>query len=84
MTLGSPVGLGLFKKERAKIAKLGEVTKWFRWVNYWDRTDPIVSGSIFGKQLGSFDIAEKNRTEDVKQGWLIRDKPVDTGRTLCF
>ncbi len=81
VTLGSPIGIGLFRKGRTRVAKLGEGTKWFRWINYWDRTDPVVSGSIFGKHVSGYDIAEKYRKEDPKQGWIIRDKPLDTGRT---
>lgn len=81
VTLGSPIGIGMFRKGRTQVAKLGEGTKWFRWINYWDRTDPVVSGSIFGKQISGYDIAEKYRKDDPKQGWIIRDKPLDTGRT---
>jgi len=81
VTLGSPIGVGLFRKGRTRVTKLGEGTKWFRWINYWDRTDPVVSGSIFGKQISGYDIAEKYRKDDPKQGWIIRDKPLDTGRT---
>lgn len=81
VTLGSPIGVSLFRKGRTRVAKLGDGTKWFRWINYWDRTDPVVSGAIFGKQVSGYDIAEKYRKEDPKQGWIIRDKPLDTGRT---
>ena len=81
VTLGSPIGVSLFKKGRTRVSNLGEGTKWFRWINYWDRTDPVVSGSIFGKQVSGYDIAENYRKEDPKQGWMIRDKPLDTGRT---
>lgn len=81
VTLGSPIGLGMFKVgTRRRIANLGEGSKWFRWVNYWDRTDPVVSGDIFGKQLGGFKIAEKYLTGDPKQGWVIHDRPTDTGK----
>ncbi|NOZ37937.1 MAG: hypothetical protein GXP11_07715 [Gammaproteobacteria bacterium] len=80
VTLGSPIGLAMFRKERRRVGKLGPGNKWFRWVNYWDRTDPVVSGSIFGKQLTGYDIAEKYQTDDPEQGWVIRDRPVDTGR----
>ena len=80
VTLGSPIGLGLFKKGRSRISKLGEGSKWFRWLNYWDRTDPVVSGSIFGKHLPDYEIAEKYRNKSPDQGWVIRDKPVDTGK----
>lgn len=81
VTLGSPVGLDLFRtKGRKRLANLGEGYKWFRWMNYWDRTDPIVSGAIFGTQLEGYDIAEHYRTQSVRQGWVIRDRPVDSGQ----
>jgi hypothetical protein len=81
VTLGSPIGLPMFSgSERKKVTKLGPGTKWFRWLNYWDRTDPVVSGNIFGKQVRSFGIAEKYQLADPHQGWVIRDRAVDTGR----
>jgi hypothetical protein len=80
-TIGSPIGLGMFRSRgRRTIAQLGAGNKWFRWNNYWDRTDPVVSGNIFGKQLNGFDIAEKYRTDSPEQGWAIRDINVDTGK----
>ncbi|VAX37689.1 hypothetical protein MNBD_UNCLBAC01-291 [hydrothermal vent metagenome] len=81
MTLGSPIGLSIFKnKNRKKVTNLGPGNKWFRWLNFWDRTDPIVSGNIFGKQLQGYDIAEKYQSKSLNQGWVIRDKTVDTGK----
>jgi hypothetical protein len=80
ITIGSPIGLSLFNKGRKKVQPLGEGDKMFRWVNYWDRTDPVVSGKIFGQNLTGFEIAEKYRTTFHKQGWVIRDRPVDTGK----
>lgn len=81
VTLGSPIGLDLFRtKGRKRLANLGEGHKWFRWINYWDRMDPIVSGEIFGTKLEGYDIAEHYRTKSPRQGWVIRDRPVDTGR----
>lgn len=81
VTLGSPIGLAMFKdSHRKRVADLGQGLKWFRWVNFWDRTDPVVSGNIFGKQLKGYDIAEKYQSGSPKQGWVIRDKAVDTGK----
>ena len=81
VTLGSPIGLSMFKvKRRKRVANLGRGNKWFRWVNYWDRTDPVVSGDIFGTQLKGYKIAEQFQTDSPEQGWVIRDRPVDTGR----
>jgi hypothetical protein len=81
VTLGSPIGLGMFRTSgRRSVANLGEGTKWFRWQNFWDRTDPVVSGSIFGRQINGYDIAERYRRDSPKQGWVIRDVPIDTGK----
>lgn len=80
ITLGSPIGLSLFNRGRTKVQPLGEGNKLLRWINYWDRTDPVVSGKIFGQHSSGFEIAEKYRTESAKQGWVIRDRPVDTGK----
>jgi len=81
VTLGSPIGLAMFKVgSRQRVAALGAGNKWFRWLNYWDRTDPVVSGEIFGTQLSGLRIAEKYVTDDPNQGWVIRDRPTDTGR----
>ncbi len=81
LTLGSPIGLPMFRTAgRKKVSNLGSGTKRFRWINFWDRTDPIVSGNIFGKRLPGFDIAEKYQSDSLDQGWVIRDKSVDTGK----
>lgn len=81
VTMGSPIGLGMFRiGTRRRVADLGEGNKWFRWLNYWDRTDPVVSGEIFGKQLRGFKIAENYLATDPRQGWVIRDRPTDTGK----
>jgi len=81
VTIGSPIGLSMFKTgDRNKVANLGKGTKWFRWINYWDRTDPIVSGNIFGKRLNGYEIAEKYQKSTQIQGWVIRDRSVDTGK----
>jgi len=80
-TIGSPIGLGMFRSRgRRTVSNLGDGDKWFRWNNYWDRTDPVVSGNIFGKQLNGFDIAEKYQSSRPEQGWAIRDFDVDTGK----
>ena len=83
VTIGSPIGLPLFNQEsgRRTVAYLGEGTKWFRWHNYYDLTDPVVSGNIFGQQLAGYKIAENYLKENSsKQGWIIRDRQLDTGK----
>lgn len=80
MTLGSPIGLGMFKKGRGSIAALGQGSKLLRWKNYWDRNDPVVSGNIFGKRISGFEIAEKYMNGRPDQGWFVKDIAVDTGK----
>lgn len=79
ITIGSPIGLHMFRKPRSKIAALGPGTKFFRWRNYWDRTDPVVSGSFYGKPREGYQNAETYLTADPNQGWTVRDRVVDTG-----
>jgi hypothetical protein len=82
VTLGSPIGLNMFQTgKRRTVTPMGAGMEWFRWLNYWDRTDPVVSGSIFGKQLSGYQIAERYIKTDPNQGWVIRDRIVDTGKT---
>lgn len=81
LTMGSPIGLDLFKiSGRKKIQDLGAGDKWFRWINIWDHNDPVVSGNIFGSTLAQYKIAESFLTSDPKQGWVIRDITADTGK----
>lgn len=80
LTMGSPIGLSMFRKSRNKLANLGEGSKVFRWLNYWDPTDPVVSGNIFGKKLTTLEIARSYMNGDPKQGWHIRDIPTDSGK----
>jgi hypothetical protein len=80
ITIGSPIGLRMFK--RSKVTSLGEGTKskFLRWINYWDRTDPIVSGSFYGKPNEGYNIVERFATDEPEVGWLIQDRVVDVGR----
>jgi hypothetical protein len=79
VTVGSPIGLSIFKRNR--VQKLGEGRHYFRWVNFWARTDPVVSGSFYGKPRESYQIAERFSTDSDRTGWVIQDKIVDTGKT---
>lgn len=79
VTLGSPLGLKMFKRNRVK--PLGEGRKFLRWINYWARTDPIVSGSFYGKPQAGYNIVERFATDDENCGWLIHDRVVDIGKT---
>lgn len=80
LTIGSPIGLHMFRKSRKRLASLGDGTKIFRWLNYWDPTDPVVSGNIFGKKLTTLEIASSLMNGDPKQGWHVRDIPTDSGK----
>lgn len=77
ITMGSPLGLKMFR--RNKIYNLGPGRKPFYWVNYWDRTDPVVSGSLYGKPMSGYDVVERF-TGGEDRGWLIQDRVVDIGR----
>lgn len=79
LTIGSPIGLAMFRNERRWVTPLGSGQAFFRWMNYWDRNDPVVSGAIFGQSLPDFHIAEDYLTNPALQGWDIQDKAVDTG-----
>ena len=78
ITLGSPIGFSMFK--RNKVKQMGSGRKFLRWINYWDRTDPIVSGSFYGKRQQSYNIVERFCQEDPNAGWFIQDRVVDIGR----
>jgi hypothetical protein len=81
LTIGSPIGLDLFKiRGRDAIKNFGAGDKWFRWLNIWDPNDPVVSGNIFGQHLAAHKIAEPFLSGDPDQGWVIRDIPTDTGK----
>lgn len=80
MTLGSPIGLPMFRKPRPSVTVLGTSGNFFRWRNYWDRTDPVVSGSFYGKPLETYERAESYVSPSTGRGWTIRDRSVDTGK----
>lgn len=78
VTLGSPLGLGMFSEGR-RLAPLGPGRKWFRWFNYWCRTDPVVSASFYGRPIDGYEIAERYRTGKSTEGWVVHDRVVDSG-----
>jgi hypothetical protein len=77
VTIGSPVGLTLFKRTQVENFRPG--TESFRWSNYWDRTDPVVTGAIFGHPPAYYDIAERFTKSAETSGWAIEDHVLDTG-----
>jgi hypothetical protein len=81
LTMGSPLGLGMFKVTgRSRVTDLGPGEKVFPWRNYYDPNDPVVSGNIFGAQLGNVKIAESYIDGSNTQGWWVRDYSVNTGK----
>lgn len=76
MSLGSPLGLSLFKRNR--VQKMGPGGEFFPWRNIWDPTDPVVSGSFYGKSLQSYVIEGRFKSHDIPSGWDIEDFPIST------
>lgn len=76
VTLGSPIGLSMFK--RNSVQKIGEGENKFCWINIWDRTDPVVSGSFYGRPEQGYRIAEDFKRE-ADCGWFIQDRSINTG-----
>jgi hypothetical protein len=80
-TLGSPLGLGMFKVTgRSRVTDLGPGEKVFPWRNFSDPNDPVVSGNIFGAQMGNVRIAESYLDGSNTQGWLANDYVINTGK----
>lgn len=79
VSFGSPLGLPLFRRRRLR--GLGPGTKFLRWINYWDRTDPIVTGSFYGKPNQRYEIVERFSAESPDSGWFVQDRVVDIGRS---
>lgn len=79
ITIGSPLGLRLFKRDRVSHFEPGR--RHFYWLNHWDRHDPVVSGSFYGKPRSGYEIADRFRKQGEDNGWFIQDRIVDTGRT---
>lgn len=83
-TLGSPIGLAMFRGPRPAVSELGAGVNFFRWNNYWDRTDPVVSGSFYGRPKQGYRSAETYVSPSADQGWTIRDRIVDSGKHWLF
>jgi hypothetical protein len=75
VTLGSPIGLRMFNRNRVKA--IGKGKRSLSWVNYWARTDPVITGSFYGKPRAGYDIVERFAVKD--SGWDIKDRSVDVG-----
>lgn len=86
VTLGSPISLDLFERDWQDMASLvpaGQpVTNDFPllpWRNYFDPTDPIVSGSIVGLPWDE-EKFERKFPDKVELGWDIRARKVITNQ----
>ena len=84
MTLGSPIGLAMFRSPRPAVTDRGAGANFFRWRNYWDRTDPVVSGSFYGYPQQGYQNAESYTPPGADHGWTIRDRIVNTGKHWLF
>jgi len=80
VTIGSPLGLSMFRRNRVRPLGAGAKSKFLRWINYWDRTDPIVTGSFYGKPNQGYTIVERFATDDPEVGWIVQDRVADVGK----
>jgi hypothetical protein len=88
VTMGSPLGLnidlGVKLFEKIKLNKIEECEfEAFPWHNYFNRLDPVVTGSVFGKAAK---ISRSNGPVEIKYGpdvdelnWMLRGHPVTSG-----
>ncbi len=87
VTLGSPIALDLFDRDWKKMSSLvpgGQTvdidTKLFPWINYWDPTDPVVSGSVVGLPWDEGEFrARFGDDETYAMGWDIMPRSIITG-----
>jgi hypothetical protein len=82
VTLGSPLGLELFRRNRLPLLRNHEFAA-FRWENYWSRLDPVVSGHVFGRPstpAADFRGPVEARFRAAKgQGWNLSPNVTATG-----
>jgi len=86
ITLGSPISLDLFSRDWKKMTNLipegesiTEDTDLFPWRNYWDPTDPIVSGSVAGLPWDEQAFDKRFGDKPYDLGWDLRSRSVITG-----
>lgn len=86
VTLGSPISLDLFERDSQDMASLVPAGRplendfpLFPWRNYFDPTDPIVSGSIVGLPWDE-EKFERKFPDKVDLGWDIRCRKVITNQ----
>ena len=87
-TIGSPLALDLFERDWQDAANLvptdesiDDNFRLFPWRNYWDPTDPIVSGNIIGLPWNERQFEEKFGDRLFDLGWDVRSRRVLTGES---
>jgi len=89
VSMGSPLGLAMniggieiFRKRTIRSIRDSKYSL-FPWYNYYNRLDPVVSGSVFGKPCdidGVKGPVEERYGASVKaSNWLLRGHPVTSG-----
>ena len=91
ISIGSPLALDLFERDWQDMTNLvpagqtvNDDTRLFPWRNYWDPTDPIVSGSIVGLPWNELKFKEKFGDKPYDLGWDARSRSVITGKAHVF
>jgi hypothetical protein len=87
ITIGSPLALDLFERDWQDMTNLvpadqviDDNSRLFPWRNYWDPTDPIVSGSMVGLPWNEGQFKEKFGDKPYDLGWDLRSRSVITGK----
>ncbi len=87
MTLGSPLSLDLFKRDWRVMTRLlpdgqtlNDDSQLFPWVNYWDPTDPVVSGSAAGLPWNEQAFDHKFGDKPFDLGWDLLSRAVISGK----
>lgn len=76
ITTGSPLGLDIVHSEN--VAKLDSGKYRFPWLNFWDKNDPIVSGSLLADDDEISHVRDTFGTIKDK-GWMLKDYEVNSG-----
>jgi len=91
ITIGSPLALDLFERDWQDMTNLvpmghsiDDDFRLFPWRNYWDPTDPIVSGSLAGLPWNEQKFKEKFGDKPFDLGWDARSRSVITGKAHVF
>lgn len=86
ITLGSPIALDIFGRDWGSMTdlvptglKVDKDTELFPWINCWDPTDPIVSGSLAALPSDAEQFARKFGDKPYLLGWDVRSRTVITG-----